>query len=144
MTEALTDRQIAEREVAAIIRAEKKLPDFFAPEGARIVGLIDDREGNTWVFLDHDFKMKWLQSDVSGFVVIPEGRNIKIALRANLATMPHPKAWPGESKEFEAYRDWFKARNMTKPDEWNARGIGVYGCKLPFRPEQITITDQVS
>jgi hypothetical protein len=109
-------------------------PEFMPASGSCIRGLVEDNEGNTWVFLDAWTNWAYLPYSINLMI---HGQSIEIAARARWQDDPSPATPEGDVQLFNV-TEWQKITGLTRPFEKKC----AYAVKLPFKPVEIVLVDK--
>lgn len=117
------------------IKAIYQMPDVVPADLCEIVKMLEDKDGNTWVFFDATNEYF-----VNAYAVRMkvEGQKIKMLLRAEAAGVSSP---PMEEGDFPVVsrNQWLEEQDQTWPED--LLGKGQDAVRLPFRPESIEIVN---
>jgi len=115
-------------------------PEFMSATDSCIRGLVEDKEGNTWAFIDG--WANWMYQPTNSAVVRINGDCIEIAVRAKWSDEESQPVPVGDSPLIGA-RQWREITGSLKPSSWIGSRVGIHVVKLPFRPREIYLVDKI-
>ena len=138
MTESKNgQKKKAPRATLEEMKALYEMPDVVPAEKCKIVSLLEDKDGNTWVFFDATNEYF-----VNAYAVRlkTKGQTIKMLLRAEAAGVPAPPLEEGDLPVIS--RDqWLEEQKQKWPKDLLGKGQDTV--RLPFRPDNIEIVDSL-